>query len=336
MAEPKLNKKTKKYEGLVYEGKDAAGKRKYHFIVAESKREWRQLEAEFKAHRNDSRRPTITVGECVENYITSREGTLSPASIRGYRSDQKKVEQISAIRVSDLTAANLQFWVSDMAKRLAPKTVRNVYSLAISAIGMVDDRRFRVTLPAKRPVIYNTPTTDQVKMLLDSAKPDMRIAILLASVGSLRRGEICALDYSDVASDSVFVHRAAVIDEHGKVIIRDIPKTSGSVRRVQMPKEVMVEIGKGEGLVFKRSPSALESEFRRLRDGAGLKCRFHDLRHYSASILHAIGVPDQYIMERGGWSDDRVLKAVYRNTLEDQSRAFSEKANKYFSKAIFN
>ncbi|MBR0090420.1 MAG: site-specific integrase, partial [Lachnospiraceae bacterium] len=69
---------------------------------------------------------------------------------------------------------------------------------------------------------------------------------------------------------------------------------------------------------------------------AGMKCRFHDLRHYSASILHAIGVPDQYIMERGGWSDDRVLKAVYRNTLDDQSKAFTKKANDYFSGSIFS
>lgn len=30
--------------------------------------------------------------------------------------------------------------------------------------------------------------------------------------------------------------------------------------------------------------------------------RFHDLRHYSANVLHALGIPDAYIMERGGWA----------------------------------
>lgn len=38
--------------------------------------------------------------------------------------------------------------------------------------------------------------------------------------------------------------------------------------------------------------------------------RFHDLRYYSASIMHAIGVPDVYIMERGGWSSDKTLKKI--------------------------
>lgn len=334
MAEPKLNKKTKKYTGLVFVGKDPDGKRKYKRITAETRREWKQAEAILKANKKSANTSAMTVGQCVDNYIASREGVLSPSSVRGYKSDKKKIEPISAIRVCDLKSSDLQYWVSNMSAKLSPKSVRNVYSLAISAIGIVDDRRFRVTLPSKRPVEYHTPTTEQVKQLLNCAKPDMRIAILLASVGTLRRGEICALDYSDVSSDSVYVHRSAVIDENGKVIIRDMPKTSGSVRRVQMPKQIIKEIGTGEGLVYKRSPAALESEFRRLRDMCGLKCRFHDLRHYAASIMHAIGIPDQYIMERGGWSDDRVLKSVYRNTLSDKQKEFSKKANDYFSQNI--
>ena len=48
--------------------------------------------------------------------------------------------------------------------------------------------------------------------------------------------------------------------------------------------------------------------------------RFHDLRRYSASIMHAIGDPDQYIMERGGWKSDKVLKQVYRGTLNEYQK----------------
>ena len=47
-------------------------------------------------------------------------------------------------------------------------------------------------------------------------------------------------------------------------------------------------------------------------EGMVIPFRFHDFRHYSASIMHAIGIPDQYIMARGGWKTDTVLKAVYR------------------------
>ena len=59
--------------------------------------------------------------------------------------------------------------------------------------------------------------------------------------------------------------------------------------------------------------------------------RFHDLRHYSASIMHAIGILDQYIMARGGWKTDTVLKAVYRNVINDEQKKFTDKINSNFT-----
>lgn len=58
--------------------------------------------------------------------------------------------------------------------------------------------------------------------------------------------------------------------------------------------------------------------------------RFHDLRHYSASIQHALGIPDAYIMQRGGWKNDGVLKQVYRHTLEEKTAEMNRKVNGYF------
>ena len=70
-----------------------------------------------------------------------------------------------------------------------------------------------------------------------------------------------------------------------------------------------------------REYDALSNRFRRAVAAAGLPpIRFHDLRHYSASILHAIGVPDQYILARGGWASDYVMKSVYRNSISEEAR----------------
>ena len=60
--------------------------------------------------------------------------------------------------------------------------------------------------------------------------------------------------------------------------------------------------------------------------------RFHDLRHYCASIQHAMGIPDAYIMQRGGWGSDTVLKNVYRHALKDKSDEMNDLANEHFSK----
>lgn len=60
--------------------------------------------------------------------------------------------------------------------------------------------------------------------------------------------------------------------------------------------------------------------------------RFHDLRHYAASIMHAIGIPDQYILQRGGWSSDSVMKTVYRNTIDLETVRQNKKINDHFKR----
>ena len=47
--------------------------------------------------------------------------------------------------------------------------------------------------------------------------------------------------------------------------------------------------------------------------------------------MHAIGILDQYIMARGGWKTDTVLKAVYRNVLNDEQKKFTDKINSHFT-----
>ena len=52
--------------------------------------------------------------------------------------------------------------------------------------------------------------------------------------------------------------------------------------------------------------------------------------------MHAIGIPDQYIMQRGGWSSDGVLKSIYRNTMDDYTEKFSQQVNTYLENATRN
>ena len=47
--------------------------------------------------------------------------------------------------------------------------------------------------------------------------------------------------------------------------------------------------------------------------------------------MHAIGVPDQYIMQRGGWSTDGVMKTVYRNTIDNVTERVNVDINNYFN-----
>ena len=56
---------------------------------------------------------------------------------------------------------------------------------------------------------------------------------------------------------------------------------------------------------------------------------FHDLRHINASIMLALGVPDKYAMERGGWSTPSTFKNVYQHTFTAEREETDKKIDNY-------
>lgn len=277
----------------------------------------------------------MTVADAIEQYITLKTAALSPSTIAGYRQMQRNhYAAIGSRKVCELTDTDMQTFVSEMCRDHSPKTVRNSYALLVSSVSMFLKRQFSVTLPALVPPEYHLPTDTDLKEMFNIASPQMRLVISLAAIGTLRAGEICALYYGDVDYEQrgIWVRRDMVKDEHREWVIKEMPKTTSSVRFVPLPQTVMDMIGFGdpEERIIPRVPRSLLPPFKLLCHKVGINCRFHDLRHYAASTMHALGVPDQYIMERGGWKSDAVLKAVYRNTLSDRSKQFANLANDHF------
>ena len=78
--------------------------------------------------------------------------------------------------------------------------------------------------------------------------------------------------------------------------------------------------------------STLSYHFEQACKRAGVrKMRFHDLRHYSASVLLMLGVPDKYAMERMGHATNNMLKTVYQHTMAEKRSEVDDAVDKYFS-----
>lgn len=87
-----------------------------------------------------------------------------------------------------------------------------------------------------------------------------------------------------------------------------------------------------QGYITEYNPDQVSHYFRRMQQRIGLEdiyC-FHSTRHYCVSSLHANGLPDAYIMERGGWSTPDVLIYVYRHTISDETAALTDRALNHF------
>ena len=44
-----------------------------------------------------------------------------------------------------------------------------------------------------------------------------------------------------------------------------------------------------------------------------------------------IGIPDKYVMERGGWATNNILKSVYQQTFSDERVKVDQKIDNYFN-----
>lgn len=294
-----------------------------------------QAATEWAAEKENARSvQNITLGEAIDRYIKDREAVLSPRTITDYRRTRRKgLPSIMDILVPLITQEDIQRAINIESQIHSPKTVRNSHGL-VSAVLKVYRPNFALNtaLPKKiRPEIY-VPAEAEIKRLLDYVRgAEMELPILLAAFGPMRRGEICALEASDISGNVVHVCKNMVVTSDREWIIK-APKSYAGDRYIDYP-DFVAEKWKGiHGRIVELNPDDVTREFGRILKDAGLPhFRFHDLRHYSASIQHALGIPDSYIMQRGGWGNDGTLKAVYRHTISDRSKEMNQLANSYFS-----
>ena len=307
------------------------GKRKS--ITASTRNDVRRLAMQYAVTRSDA--PSAPLGLLVDNYIESKRNVLSPSTVERYERIRKRhFHRLMTYPADQLTSERVQKEINLMSAEYSPKTVRNAYGLITATLDLYAPHiKFKVTMPAKVKTEYHIPTTEDVNTLIAHASPNIKTAIMLAAYCGLRRGEIAALSSDDIVGDTIHVHRSAVYDSNGQIVIKR-PKTYHSDRYVTMPDIVRSHVQNKTGRICPIALSTITKDFDKLRDRLGLRCRFHDLRHYYASVLHSIGVPDQYIMESGGWKSDFMLKAVYRNTLDDFKAQNAAKINSFFSKSV--
>lgn len=281
-------------------------------------------------HREAIDNPTLT--QAMDKYIDERQKIRSPSTIRGYvdivnrlTADYPQIcnKKLTAVRDSDI-----QTIVNTLG--LSPKTLRNYVGFIQAASG----KKYNVALPQKVKPQVRIPSDMEVAGLIRVAEdmyPDLAVPVMLGCFGPLRRSEICALTLDDFEGDWVNISKGKVKDANGHFQVKDIPKTTESARRIKLPHFVVRKI-REQGYVTKYNPDQISHYFRRMQQRIGLEeiYNFHSTRHYCVSSLHANGLPDAYIMERGGWSTPDVLIYVYRHTISDETAALTDRALNHF------
>ena len=313
------------YQAVIQIGKDAAGKYRYKSFTAKTEASARAQARKWKdAHPDYIER--ITVGSCIESFLSLHARALSPGTVRGYTSLAKMLKerygQIWRTEAHDLKRADLQRMVNKMADSgLNPKTIRNYTGLIGVALKTQDIHMPSVTIPRRSKPAYHIPSQEDIRRLAESAAgTEMEIPIALAVLG-LRRGEICALDLSDLSGNILHIRKAVVYDKDGILCEKD-PKTLSSDRFVQIPPQTAEKIRR-QGYVTLLTPRQLSRRFVRLLKYSGMQpYRFHDLRHFFVSYCHTVlKLSDAQIQALGGWSTAHVMTEYYRQTMNQEQAA---------------
>lgn len=319
---------------LAYVGKNVT-KSGYKSFTAPTKKEAERMAAAFIPPEPERDRLNITVGEAIDRYIDMKNAVLSPSTIRSYKIlRHTMLQELMDIEAYELTQSNVQAAInSDAASGKSPKTLRNAHGLLSSALHIArPEFALHTTFPQKQKPNIKIPSKEEVNELLSAASPPLSNAICLAAMLGLRRSEICALTWEDFKNGSLTVNKAVVRSSDNNWVVKP-PKSVAGYRVLPMPETVKKRFASGgNGRVFPFNPDNISWHFAALQQKCfgQVRYRFHDLRHYNASIMLALGVPDKYAMERMGHATNNMLKSVYQHTMLSKQQEISEQLNKFF------
>jgi integrase len=297
--------------------------------------------------------------EWLESRVAVRGSTLSSY---GSIVRRRLIPYFGKMSLSEIGYDMVQNFVNELAKQVSVKTLHNVIiCLRVMLVGkkgasavkrgfLRHDPTRGIEMPAMDQKQVVPPTREEVWKLVDAAVELGGIGrdmVFIDAFTGLRRNEILALQYTDIdwTNKEVVINKAV-----SKTKVSDgvrkwewqigPPKSRKSNRRVAAADAVLELLrslrSKAEdtfGLIF-RGPEGKRMDpdyfdefiFGRVAAHAGLsRVRFHDLRHFFASMLIAQGESAKYVCDQMGHSSIQVTFDTYGHLFPNSRETAAKK-----------
>lgn len=286
-----------------------------------------------------------TFEELIEIWRPYHKQFIKESTYSNYSNilDNHLLRDFEGVQMSELNTGKLQEYVikkcrkgSVLGNELSVKTVKDImvvfklllrysFSLGLSIpfdLGVKYPKETRNTKPM---IITNRDIQKIVKSVYDS-KDQRDIGILFALLGGLRIGEISALKYGDICfkNNSINISRTIqrIYTKSDKTkVIETSPKTSSSVRKIPLSKEVRQFLDSrnkdNELYILSKTRKPVEPRILRNRFNKILKLnklqhyKFHALRHTFATKCIEIKVDYKTISNLLGHSNINTTLNLY-------------------------
>ena len=349
-----------KWRLRVFVGRDAQGKKQWvsrNFTGGkrEAQTALNRLIADVEAGQVKSH--AGSVGELLDRWLDDIEPHRSKYTMKSHRRcvDKDIKPAIGSLRLDRLTARHLDtFYRALLDRGLSPATVRRHHSIVSAALSRAvkwdmigSNPAERATPPGLTRSTVQAPSVEDVQRLVAAAEAEDAIlatAIALAATTGARRGELCALRWSNVDWE----RRRIRIDQSLTVIKReaslgptkthqrrDVAIDEGLVVLLEGRRQAQREAAQACGIeppddafILSRAidsrdpclPDGLTSAYERLARKLGVGGHFHQLRHFAATVAIASGTDVRTVSGRLGHADPSVTLKVYAHAVEARDR----------------
>lgn len=308
-------RKDGRWQGVV-DIPNITGKRQRKYVYADTRAECRKKVNELveQIEGNSLLNPSkMTFRDYAKKWLETYCEGLSPTTKDGYRKSVLVYadKHIGDAMLSKIMPIHIQEMMNIFRKTHSEKTCKNllndvggVFRYAIANKILKFNPCIEINIrPDKEKYQYNIYTEEQFNDLLDLATgTTLEIPILLAALCGMRLSEIMGLTWNDIDFEkkTINIRRANVFV--GSEVIEKNTKTHNSYRKIPAPDYVIERLReyRGIGYVYPGKDGSPEhgGNFR-LRFSLFLKrhelprTRFHDLRHFAATMMLKKNVPDR-------------------------------------------
>lgn len=307
---------------------------------AEAKRILDELIADQREGRSLSR---ASLGAYLRRWLDETARDIAPNTRKSYEQALAHLAPLSHISVAELTVEDVEDWRNGLP--LGPKSANTYLAVLRSALQVATDRGHVRRNVARLVPLRRLPrqrkeamTAESARAILAAVKEDRYAAAYALALCGLRVSEVLGLAWADVAPDSSSVRILWQLDGSGKTATRRKLKTDSSEATLHLPRfatELLEQhrkrLPKGQ-LVF-LTPKGYPVErgwlgglhLKALLRAAGLpEMSIHDLRHGTATLLAAEGVPLRVSMAYLRHTSSRIHVETYQHVSAAQERAAAE------------
>lgn len=349
--ERKMNKITKRADGryqCIIELPTLSGTRKRKYIYGETKAECKQKALDTIqdiASGNIILDKNISVELYLKKWLDTYCKTLSPTSLDGYTRyvNRYVLPNIGHFKMCKVLPINIQTLINDFAQTHSPKSCKSLCGILHKAFndakrdGFVKSNPAEgIRLPKGPKYQYNIYTNEQYLELLRRTSGIIEeIPIALAGLCGMRKSEILGLTWNDIdfSTNQIKIRQSAV-NVNGNVFIKE-PKTESSTREITAPQYVidLLKKYKSVGYVYPNKNGGPENganfgkRFSNLLKKLEMPhTRFHDLRHFNATLMLTLGIPDKEAAARLGHSNINMTKK-YQHVLKTRDEVNADAIN---------